>query len=602
MFVAIEKYRTAAQVLLALIGVSFVGFGVAQFETRPNTQYIVKIGDQVITRYQLDNAVRNANNANRESVLRELMNRAYLLEGAKQLGLTVSETQIKQAIVDNQMFHDANGKFSQETLQNLLNQNGMTQQQFMDAVREDLLIDGLMNVFAENAVSDTQVAQILRATMATRVLRNVGVNPQAFESKVNADDASVKKFYDANQKAYTLPQAVQFEYVRFSPKTLAEKETLTDAEWKQALAEAKNSPNVKRTIAHILIPFGADKAKAKAEAEKIAKEAQANPKQFADLAKQYSQDDDSKAKGGVIGDFAASSSLVNAAFKETAFSVKSGEVSGVVESDFGFHIIKADDLAGGVNEDEIRAAAKEKKAQSAYNKLREQFSNEAFDNSGSLKAAADKLGLTIQTHSEWLTRDNAPVAKIPAAVVDALFSDDVFAKKHNSEAISADGETWFVRATQTRAEAAQPLDSIKDKVKQDFIRSESVRLAKAQAQTVLKELQAGKNPTLAWSDAQEVSPQQMQGNLSPESYRQLMATTPKDGKPAYVVLDNLGMPQIVEVQKINDLKGGDGETLKIAKQMIIPNAKSVAWREAFVDSLSKTIKTEQGTEKVSDSE
>ncbi len=94
----------------------------------------------------------------------------------------------------------------------------------------------------------------------------------------------------------------------------------------------------------------------------------------------------------------------------------------------------------------------------------------------------------------------------------------------------------------------------------------------------------------------------MQGNLSPESYRQLMATTPKDGKPAYVVLDNLGMPQIVEVQKINDLKGGDGETLKIAKQMIIPNAKSVAWREAFVDSLSKTIKTEQGTEKVSDSE
>ena len=93
MFASIEKHRTTAQVLLALIGISFIGFGASQFSFGSNNQYIVKIGDQIITRYQLDNAVRANQGATREAVFRQLMNRAYLTEGAKQLGLSISETE-----------------------------------------------------------------------------------------------------------------------------------------------------------------------------------------------------------------------------------------------------------------------------------------------------------------------------------------------------------------------------------------------------------------------------------------------------------------------------------------------------------------------------
>lgn len=601
MFAAIEKYRLPAQILLGAVAVSFVGFGVAQFETRPNNQYIVRIGEQIITRYQLDNVMRNNPNASRETILRQLMNQAYLQEGAKQLGLAVSEQEIKQAIVDNKAFHDANGKFSTEQFKNALSHSGMTEQQFMDSLRQDLLAEQMSALLQNNVVSDAQAGQLLKAAFAERTLRNVGLNPQVFEDKVDSSDAALKKFYDANQKTYTLPQAVQFEFVRFSPSSLAEKETLSDDELKKAMAEAANSPNNKRNVAHILIEFGADKAKAKAQAEQIAAEAQKQPEKFAELAKQHSQDADSKENGGVIGEFAASGDLINKAFKDAAFGLKSGAVSGVVESDFGFHIIKADDVGGAADENAVRQAAKEKKAQAAYTKLREQLSDEAFADTGSLKKPAEKLGLTIQTHTEWLTRENAPAAKIPTAVVDALFGDDVFTKKHNSEAIVVDGETWFVRATETRKEAVEPLDKIKDKVKQDFIRSESARLAKEEAKKMLADLQAGKNMQLAWSPVQTVAPQQMQGNLSAESYREVMAAAPKNGKPAYVLVDNLGAPQIIEIQKIQDV-GGDQQALGMIKTMVLPSAKSLAWQEAYLDYLGKTIKTEQGSEKVSDTE
>ena len=596
MFASIEKHRTTAQVLLALIGISFIGFGASQFSFGSNNQYIVKIGDQIITRYQLDNAVRANRGATREAVFRQLMNRAYLTEGAKQLGLSISETELKQSIVNNKNFHDANGKFSTELFKQILASNGLSEQQFLESERETLLLESIGKILGSNVVADSQVAQFLNSTMAMRKIRNVGVNPQVFESKVKIDDASLKKFYDANQKSYTLPQAVQFEFVRFSPQTLAEKETVSDEEVKQAQQDVQNSSTNKREIAHILIPFGSNKDKAKEEAQKIAKEAQAK------LAKKYSQDSDSKDKSGIIGEFSAQGNLVNDAFKKAAFGVESGGVSDVVESDFGYHIIRAKNLGNATASDDTAArdAAKLKKAQQTYTKLREELSAAAFDDSGSLKKAAEKLGLTVQTHSEWLTRDNAPAAKIPNAVVDALFSDDVFDKKHNSEAITVDGTTWFVRATQTRQQTVQAFDAVKERVKGDFVRSESARLATDEAKKILAELQAGKTLALNWSPVQEVSPEQAQGNFSPEAYANFMKTIPKNGKPAYVLIDNLGAPQLIEVQTVKQAAAADAETLSTVKQIMLPVTERNAMAEAFMDNLSKIVKTEQGSEKVTD--
>lgn len=614
MFKAIEKYRTPAQIMLGLIGISFIGFGIAGFQGGANNQYIVRIGNETVTRYKLEEAIRNTEanggQANRQAVFETLVNQAYLLEGAKKLGIVVSDEQIKQMIVDSTQFHDANGKFDANLFRQALEQNKMTEEQFMALERNRLITVNLLQALNANVSSDAQALQMLNATLAARVVRNAPINPQNFVDKVNTRDAELQKFYDANKKSYTLPQAVKFEFIRLSAKDLVANQTVSDDELKQAFDASKDKVPSKRRIAHILFnaPASADadtKAKAKQEAEKVAAELKADPSKFAALAKQYSQDTGSAAKGGDLGEFSKNGSLGSKALEDAAFSLAKGAISGVVETDFGYHIVQVTDISGSNNDfemqkDSLKTQVQQKKAQQALTKLRDELSELTFANPNDLKTAAEKKGVKLQNYAEWLTRANAAEAKLPSAVVDALFSDEVFGKKYNSEPISANGETWFVRATETRAEVAQPLADVREQVKEDWIRSESTRLAKEEGKKILADLQAGKKVELAWLPAQDVAPAQMKTALPPETYDAIMKAVPKDGKSAYTLVELVGVPQLVEVQAIKPVEQ-DPKNLAAMKQSLA-QLNGNALIMAFIDGLRAQIKTEQGAERVSDSE
>lgn len=613
MFKAIEKYRTVAQVLLGLIGISFIGFGIAGFQSASDNQYIIRVGDQRVTRYQLDEAVRNTENAggvaNRQAVFETLVNQAYLLEGAKKLGIVVSDEQIKQMIVDNPQFHDANKKFDPNLFKQALEGAHISEERFMQMERERLLTMSLLQALNANVVSDFQAAQALNATLAARIVRNAPVEPQNFIGSVDSSDAQLQKFYDANKKNYTLPQAVKFEYIKLSAKDLAANQTVSDDELKQAFDSQKGNVPNKRRISHILFnaPSSADadtKAKAKAQAEKIAAELKANPSQFADLAKQHSQDSGSASKGGDLGEFSQNGSLGSKALEDVAFALEKGAVSGVVETDFGYHIVQVTDIAAGDSfesqKDSLKTQIQERKAQQALGKLRDELSQLTFDTSDNLKSSADKKGLTVQTHDEWLTRANANAAKIPNEVVEILFSSEMFEKKRNSDPISVNGETWFVRATETRAETAQPLDEVREQVKQDWVRSESTRLAREAAKKHLADLQAGKAVDLAWSPEQEFVPAAAKQALPPEAYGELMKAVPKDGKPAYAFFELMGVPQLVEVKSIKPVEQ-DAQSLAEVKQTLA-QISSNDLILAFINGLRSEIKTQEGVERVSDSE
>ncbi|SOD68101.1 peptidyl-prolyl cis-trans isomerase D [Alysiella filiformis DSM 16848] len=613
MFKAIEKYRTPAQVVLGLIGISFIGFGIAGFQGGADNQYIVRVGDQRITRYQLDEAIRNTEQsggvANRQAVFETLLNQAYLLEGAKKLGIVVSDEQIKQMIVDNPQFHDASKKFDPNLFKQALEQAHISEARFMQMERERLLTVGLLQALNANVVSDYQAAQALNATFAARVMRSAPVAPQNFIGKVNSSDTELQKFYDANKKNYVLPQAVKFEYIKLSAQNLLDKQTVSDDELKQAFEAQKGNVPSKRRIAHILFnaPASADadtKAKAKAQAEKVAAELQQNPSQFAALAKQHSQDSGSASKGGDLGEFSQNGGLGSKALEDAAFALEKGAVSGVVETDFGYHIVQVTDIVSGDSFEAQKASLKkqiqERKAQQALGQLSNELGQLTFDNPNDLKSAAEKKGLTTQSDGEWLTRANAAERKIPNAVVEALFSDEVFAKKHNSDAISVNGETWFVRATETRNETTQPLSEVRERVKDDWVNSESTRLAREAAKKDLADLQAGKSVDLAWSPTQELVPAAAKQALPPEVYAELMKAVPKNGKPAYAFVEWLGVPQIIEVQSIKSISH-DEKSLKDVKQTLA-QISSNDLILAFINSLRSEVKTKEGIERVSDSE
>lgn len=608
MFHAIEKYRTPATILLGAIAISFVGFGVAGFQLGSTNNYIVQIGDQVITRAHLDEALNNTRHAggtaDRQAVFQSLVNQAYLIEAAKELGITVSDEQIKQTIVDTPSFHGPDGKFDPNLFQTYLQNSRLSEDAFMQDQRRQLTTMALLNTLAANAVTDTQAAALLNAQIAPRVIRSVPVVPDAFAAQVKADDAAVQKFYQDNQKTYVLPQAVQFEYLKFSAEDLAAKQTVSDEEVKQAFEAQQSSLKPKRNIAHILIeaPKSADeetRSQAKARAEEIAKQAQAKPEEFAELAKQHSQDSGSKDQGGDLGEFSQNGSLGSKALEDAAFALKQGEVSNVVESDFGYHIVTVTRIQAADFEsqkDSIKRDLQLKKAQQAYNNLREEVSQAVFD-APDLKAAAEKFGLTLSNHSEWLSRANAKAANIPDAVANALFDDNVFNKKHISDAINAEGATWFVRATETRAEAAQPFAEIADRVKADYTAAEAARLAKEQAEKTAADLNSGKTATLAWSPEQTIAPQQAAAILPEPAFKQLMAAKPQNGKPVYLVLDVPPAPQLVEVQSVQDVT--DPQSIAAARLMA-SQYQANALAEALIERLRGSVKTKQGAQTVLD--
>lgn len=608
MFHAIEKYRTTAGIMLGLVALSLVGFGITGFQLSATNNYIVRIGDQVITRAQLDDAVANTQQAggaaDREAVFQSLVNQAYLIEAAKELGIVISDEEIKQAVVDTPDFHGADGKFDPTLFQNYLANHRLSEEAFMQEQRRRMTTMALLNALAATAVTDTQAAALLDGQIAPRLIRSVPVAADAFTAQVQADEAAVQKFYQDHQKNYVLPQAVKFEYLKLSPEDLAAKEQVSEEELKQAFEAQQGSLKPKRNIAHILIaaPASADAAArsaAKTRAETVAKEAQAAPDKFADLAKQHSEDEGSKDKGGDLGEFAQNGGLGSKALEEAAFALKEGEVSGVVESDFGYHILRASKIQTIDFEAQKSTLTREvqlKKAQQAYNRLREEVSQAVFD-APDLAAAAKQFGLNVGQQNEWLSRANAQTLNVPEAVAAALFEDNVFNKKHVSDAVNAEGATWFVRATETRAEAAQPFADIAAQVKADYTAAEARRLAKEHADQTAADLNGGKSVQLAWSPVQTLMPQQAAMMLPQEAFKKLMAARPQNGKPVYLVLDVPPAPQLVEVQAVQT--PSDKDSLDAARMMAGQyQANSLA--EALIEHLRGRIQTKQGAQTVSD--
>ena len=229
--------------------------------------------------------------------------------------------------------------------------------------------------------------------------------------------------------------------------------------------------------------------------------------------------------------------------------------------------------------------------------MRDELSEAVFASNNDLAAVASKFGLTVQKQGEWLTRANAAELKVPTAVVDAALSDEIFSKKQTSDAISVGGATWFVRPTETRAAGTEPLANVRERVQSDWVRSESARLAREAAQKAVEALRKGETPTLAWMPEQKVVPMQVQALILPQDYAQFIAAQPKNGKPAFAVVERGGMVELVEVKSIATLN--DPKILNVIKAEIA-QVRGSALAEAYIDSLRAQVPTEQGSQKIAD--
>ncbi|WP_107853332.1 SurA N-terminal domain-containing protein [Neisseria elongata] len=600
MFSAVEKYNGPAKIMLGLIALTFIGFG-ASTVAAPGSDYIVKVGDEKISTQNVQTTVREEGLESNQDALAVLTDRAYLYEGARAMGINVSLEQLKQVIMADKGFQDENGRFNEQKFRNFLAQSGLTEDQLIENLRRQFELQNVANLAANgNIVSSQQLERIAKLMQAEREIRTAVVDPRNFAAGVKVDDAALKAYYDKDKSKYLIPKAVKFEYIELSAKTLADRQTVSEEEVKKAFAEQQSSAQPKQEVSHIMFALtqGGDKAKIKAEAEKVLAEAKAAPDNFASLAQKYSQDTATAQSGGALGVVDKSSALPEE-FKAAIAKLNKGEIA-LVESTAGFHVVRITNTQGQQSFDEAKASLeaelKQKKAQQALAQMRQTLSQTTFDFPDSLKAAAEKTGLPIQSHNEWLSRQNAVQQNIPAEWLEVLFSDEVFKKKHNSDVITVGDTSWVLRATETREESTPAFEQVKEQVRTAYVNSESAKAAMDQAKKLLAELQKGGKPELAWSEKETLSASDARLRLSPQALAALAKAHPTEGKPAYALLEGQPAPLLVEVLSSKVQKADADESKKLKNELA--QRTGLGMYTGLLTYLKTNIPLKQGAQKL----
>ena len=600
MFSAVEKYNGPAKIMLGLIALTFIGFG-ASTVAAPGSDYIVKVGDEKISTQNVQTTVREEGLESNQDALAVLTDRAYLYEGARAMGINVSLEQLKQVIMADKGFQDENGRFNEQKFRNFLAQSGLTEDQLIENLRRQFELQNVANLAANgNIVSSQQLERIAKLMQAEREIRTAVVDPRNFAAGVKVDDAALKAYYDKDKSKYLIPKAVKFEYIELSAKTLADRQTVSEEEVKKAFAEQQSSAQPKQEVSHIMFALtqGGDKAKIKAEAEKVLAEAKAAPDNFAALAQKYSQDTATAQAGGALGVVDKSSALPEE-FKAAIAKLNKGDIA-LVESTAGFHVVRITNTQGQQTFDQAKASLeaelKQKKAQQALAQMRQTLSQTTFDFPDSLKAAAEKTGLPIQSHNEWLSRQNAVQQNIPAEWLEVLFSDEVFKKKHNSDVITVGDTSWVLRATETREESTPAFEQVKEQVRTAYVNSESAKAAMEQAKKLLAELQKGGKPELAWSEKETLSASDARLRLSPQALAALAKAHPTDGKPAYALLEGQPAPLLVEVLSSKVQKADADESKKLKNELA--QRTGVGMYTGLLTYLKTNIPLKQGAQKL----
>ena len=376
------------------------------------------------------------------------------------------------------------GSLDMERYQQLLAAQGMNPEMFEANVRADLssrqvLLGVAGSGFSANVAADTA----LNAYFEKRDIQIARFAAADYAAKLNPTDADLEQFYAANAALFQAPEQANIEYVVFDVETVKKGIVVAEADLKTYYEQnvQRLSGKEERRASHILITSPAsapeaDRQKAKAKAVELAALVKNSPDSFADAARKNSQDPGSAPAGGDL-DFFARDAMVKP-FSDAAFAMKKGEVSDVVESEFGYHVIKLTDIKTPKQrtfeemKPELELDIKKQQAQKKFTETAESFTNSVYEQADSLKPTADRLKLEIKA-ATGITRQPAPGATgalANAKFLNAIFAADTIEKKRNTEAVeTASNQLISGRVTQYTPARTRPLAEVKDIVRQRWL-------------------------------------------------------------------------------------------------------------------------------------
>ncbi len=602
-----------AKIILAAITIPFALFGIDQYLSNAGGNVPVATVDKdEISLQEYSNTVESVRKRMmaqgdkfdpavldspvfKKSILDGLIMRRLVNAETKRENFTVSDAQLNQYILSLPEFQE-NGQFSQELYQSALEQNGLTANQLESNIRNDLTVAQVRDDLAKLAFAPKSVAEnTVKYQYQKRDVSTAELKTSAFLSDVSITPEQVKDYYELHKDKFKVPEKVKMEFVLLSAANLIGDVTVSDEEVRAFYDQniEKFQGDEQREASHILIGFGVnasdeDKAKAKEKALEIDAQLKADPKRFEELAVKFSQDPGSASKGGSLGSFGRGAMVKP--FEDAVFAMQVGDISDVVESEFGYHIIRLDGVTGNSSSFEdmkpqIKGELIFQKAQVKYAELTEEFSNIVYEQSGSLQPVAKQFNLTVQT-TDWLSREEgAKYFKNSTQLMNQVFSDTVLKEKRNTEAVEvAPNNLIAARVVDYQPEAPKTFDDVKEGIEAVLKLEAAMKLAEEKGKAILAKLEAGEEEsTLEWIPEVTVDRKNAQGLTEPVMNQVFKINASK--LPAFAGFTD-GNRAFVLVKVSNVINAiADDDDLKQKAQFEYEAALAQAYVSAYGDSL-----------------
>lgn len=499
MFNLIEKNQALVKGIMLAVIAAFVLWGIGGYLGMSGDDgYIAKVGKTKIYSRDIDAAIeQNPQNTDKMQVLFGLINRQLLITHFDSYHMSASNAELQQQISSIPLFLD-NGKFSAKKYEDFLKQRLMTAEQFQTEISKQILLDQTLNFFKTTYFTSAGFnQQFTKLLSRQRSVSTYVIDPAQFYTQIKISDKEISDYYQQNIAQFTLPEQAKFQYLTLVAETIAKNIKPTDAEINKYLTDHKTATS-QVDVSHILfaVPATADaaaKSQIKAKAEKILAEVKANPSKFASLAKQYSEDPISAKNGGDLGYF--SKGVMVKPFEDVAFSLKPGQISQLVETQYGYHILKMNNvkqLDNSALKATAIAALQKQQSTTILQKQLEQLNDLTYNQPGSLEPAAKKLGLAIQT-SGWIRKGESNGEFANPKIQQAVFNKDVTVSHNNSEVVNlGDGGYSVYRVLEYKPAQTQTLDQTKEQIINQLKLKEASALAYKQGQTNINNLQNGK--------------------------------------------------------------------------------------------------------------
>lgn len=400
----------------------------------------------------------------------------------------------------------ADSTLDMDRYRQLLAGQGMSPEMFEAQMRRELSMQQVtQGLVSSSLVTPAVAASSLQAFFERREIQFARFDTTAFRSKVEVSDAEVDQFYNANPAQFQADEAVDVEYVVLDLPTVTQGISLSEADIKSYYDQnlTRYTTPEERRASHILINSpasapAAEREAAKAKAGDLLAQVRKSPASFADVAKKNSQDPGSAPQGGDLSFFQRGAMVKP--FEDAAFALKKGEISDVVESEFGYHIILLTDVRPSVQRSldavrsEIEAELKKQQAQRAFAEKAELFGNLVYEQPDSLAPVVDGLKLKLQTASGIKRQPAADTPSVlgNAKLLEALFAPDAVEKKRNTEAVEV-GTNQLVsaRITAHRPAHTLPLAEVRGRVREQLLAQKAQAAAKAEGEKNLAAWKTG---------------------------------------------------------------------------------------------------------------